>query len=98
MSATVIPDLEHYRMVIGGEAVEAASGRTYATENPYRGAPWATVPDASPADVDVAVGAARAAFEEGLWASMTGFERAALMRRLADVISENAERLAELEV
>ncbi len=84
-------------MVIGGQAVEAASGKTYETENPYRGAPWATVPDASPEDVDAAVAAGRAALS-GVWGTMTGFQRAARLRRLADLISDNAERLAELEV
>jgi len=43
------------------------------------------------------VAAARGALE-GPWGAMTGFERAALLRRLADVITENVERLAELEV
>jgi len=90
-------ELEHFPMLIGGQPVEAASGRTYETENPYLGAPWATVPDAGPEDVDAAVSAARAALA-GPWGTMTGFQRAALMRRLADLISENAERLAELEV
>jgi len=84
-------------MVIGGRSAEALSGRTYETENPYRAAPWATVPDCGPEDVDVAVSAARAALE-GPWSAMTGFERASLMRRLADLIAENEERLAELEV
>ena len=84
-------------MLIGGQPVEAASGRTYETENPYRGAPWATVPDAGPEDVDAAVASARAALE-GPWGALTGFQRAALMRRLADLITGNAERLAELEV
>jgi acyl-CoA reductase-like NAD-dependent aldehyde dehydrogenase len=97
MATAVGTELEHFPMVIGGEAVEAASGRTYETENPFRGAPWATVPDASPEDVDAAVAAARAALD-GPWGAMTGFLRAALMRRLADVITEHAERLAELEV
>ncbi len=84
-------------MVIGGQPVGADSGRTYETENPYLGASWATVPDAGREDVDAAVSAARAALE-GPWGTMTGFQRAALMRRLADLISDNAERLAELEV
>jgi acyl-CoA reductase-like NAD-dependent aldehyde dehydrogenase len=97
MATTVSTDLEHFSMLIDGQAVEAASGRIYETENPYRGAPWATVPDASPEDVDVAVSAARAALE-GPWGAMTGFQRAGLIRRLADLIGENAERLAVLEV
>jgi acyl-CoA reductase-like NAD-dependent aldehyde dehydrogenase len=97
MTTVTSTELEHFPMVIGGQFVEAASGQTYETENPYRGEPWATVPDAAPEDVDAAVGAARAALE-GAWGAVTGFQRAALIRRLADLITENAERLAQLEV
>ena len=97
MATAAGTELEHFPMVIGGQAVEAASGRSYESENPYRGVPWATVPDAGLEDVDAAVNAARAALA-GPWGAMTGFQRAALMRRLADVLTENAERLAELEV
>ena len=98
MTATATSQqLEHFDMVIDGQAVGAASGATYETENPYLGRSWATVPDGSPEDVDRAVAAARAALE-GAWGTMTGFDRAALMRRLADLITENAERLAQLEV
>ncbi|HUA03996.1 MAG TPA: aldehyde dehydrogenase family protein [Solirubrobacteraceae bacterium] len=97
MATAVGSQLEHFPMVIGGRSAEALSGRTYETENPYRAAPWATVPDCGPEDVDVAVSAARAALE-GPWSAMTGFKRASLMRRLADLIAENEERLAELEV
>ena len=90
-------ETEHFPMVIGGELVEAASSRTFESENPYTGAPWATVPDAGPEDVDAAVGAARAALE-GPWGAMTGFQRAALLRALAALIGAHAERLARLEV
>src|SRR5690242_9513194 len=90
-------ELEHFRMLIGGKAVDAASGATFESHNPYTGRPWAVVPDGGPADVDAAVAAARAALD-GEWGSMTGFARAALMRRLADLIAANAERLARLEV
>jgi acyl-CoA reductase-like NAD-dependent aldehyde dehydrogenase len=90
-------ELEHFRMLIGGKAVDAESGATFESHNPYTGRPWAVVPDAAPADVDAAVSAARAALD-GEWGSMTGFARAALLRRLADLIAENADRLARLEV
>jgi len=93
----VAAELEHFRMLIGGEAVGAASGATFESENPYTGQPWAVVPDGGPADVDAAVACARAAFD-GEWGSMTGFARAALLRRLADLVAANAERLARLEV
>jgi aldehyde dehydrogenase (NAD+) len=89
--------LEQFRMTIGGKAVDALSGRTFESQNPYTGRPWAVVPDGGPEDVDAAVAAARAAFE-GEWGAQTGFARAALLRRLGDLIGENAERLARLEV
>ena len=89
--------LEHFRMLIGGKAVDALSGATFQTQNPYTGQPWAVVPDGGPADVDAAVAAARAALD-GEWSAMTGFARAALLHRLGDLVTENAERLARLEV
>ncbi len=89
--------LEQFRMLIGGKAVDAISGRTFESENPYTGQPWAVIPDGGPEDVDAAVQAARAALD-GEWGSMTGFGRARLLRLLADLISLNAERLAQLEV
>ncbi len=55
------------------------------------------MPEGTVEDVDHAVAAARAALD-GEWGAMTGFQRAALMRRLADLIGENAERLARVEV
>jgi acyl-CoA reductase-like NAD-dependent aldehyde dehydrogenase len=90
-------DLQRFQMLIGGKAVDAASGRTFESQNPYTGQPWAVLPDANAEDVDAAVAAARAALD-GEWGRMTGFARAALMRRLADLISADAERLARLEV
>ncbi|MEV0070517.1 aldehyde dehydrogenase [Amycolatopsis sp. NPDC050768] len=88
---------EHFKMLIGGHAVDAISGKTFVSRNPYTGEPWAVLPDGGPEDVDAAVRAARAALD-GEWGSATGFTRAALLRRLGDLIGENAERLARLEV
>ena len=89
--------LEKFKMYIGGRFVDAQSGRTFDSENPYLGRPWAQVPDGSTAEVDAAVDSARAAFLGG-WGSATGFERARLLRKLGGLIAENAERLARLEV
>ena len=47
--------LEQFRMLIGGKAVDAMSGGTFGSENPYTGRPWAVIPDAGPEDVDAAV-------------------------------------------
>jgi acyl-CoA reductase-like NAD-dependent aldehyde dehydrogenase len=90
-------ELERFKMVIGGKGVDALSGRTFESQNPYTVQPWAVIPDGGPADVDAAVAAARSALD-GEWGSMTGFARAAVLRRLADLITANADRLARLEV
>ncbi|MFC5139711.1 aldehyde dehydrogenase [Actinomycetospora rhizophila] len=90
-------ELEQLSMLIGGKPTGAISGRTFATENPYTGEPWAEIPDGGTEDIDAAVGAARAALD-GEWGQMTGFARAARLRKLAELIGENAERLARLEV
>ena len=92
-----VADLEKFQMYIGGQFVDAQSGQTFDTENPYLGRSWATIPDGSTADVDLAVASARSALD-GEWGAATGFERARLLRKLGDMIGENAERLARLEV
>jgi aldehyde dehydrogenase (NAD+) len=82
-------------MLIGGNWVEAASGETFESVNPFTGQAWAVVPQASAADVDAAVRAASDAFVG--WRKTTGVERARLMRRLAELISDNASRIAVVE-
>ena len=57
--------------------------------------PWATIPRAGAEDVDAAVRAARGAFEP--WAKTTAITRARLLRRLAELIAENASRIAVVE-
>jgi (Z)-2-((N-methylformamido)methylene)-5-hydroxybutyrolactone dehydrogenase len=97
MTSTASSDLEEFKLFINGRSVDAQSGRTFDSQNPYLGRPWARIADGSPEDVDLAVGAARAAFD-GEWGAKTGFERAAVMRACGDAIVANAERLARLEV
>ena len=91
------PHLETFKLFINGKSVDAVSGKTFESLNPYTGKPWARLADGGPADVDLAVEAARAAFD-GSWGAMSGFERAAIMRKIATAITDNAERLALLEV
>jgi acyl-CoA reductase-like NAD-dependent aldehyde dehydrogenase len=90
-------ETRRYEMLVGGEWIEARSGKTFESVNPYTGRVWATAPEAGEEDVDRAVRAAREAFDEGPWGGMTGTERARLMRRLAELIVENAESLAVVE-
>jgi aldehyde dehydrogenase (NAD+) len=93
----VSTELEEFPLFINGRSVDASSGRTFETQNPYTGRSWALIADGGPEDVDEAVAAARAAFD-GDWGQATGFERAAILRACGDAIAANAERLALLEV
>lgn len=85
------------KMLINGQWVDAASGKTFATYNPATGEEIAQIAEGDKEDIDRAVKAARAAFDSGPWRSMVGAERTRLIWRLADLIEENAEELAELE-
>ena len=92
----LVAETRHFPMAIGGQRRDAASGQMFATIDPYRGRAWATLPDGDAADVDLAVGAAREALR-GTWGSLSGFERARLLRRLGDLIARDADRLADLD-
>jgi (Z)-2-((N-methylformamido)methylene)-5-hydroxybutyrolactone dehydrogenase len=89
--------LVQYKMFIDGSWRSARNNATFASSNPYSGEPWAVIPQGDATDVEAAVGAARQAFDTGPWSRSTARERALLMRRLADLIDENAQRLAEIE-
>ncbi|MFQ5766165.1 MAG: aldehyde dehydrogenase family protein, partial [Rhodospirillales bacterium] len=90
--------LEKLKMYIGGEWVDAASGETFESFNPFTGKPWAEVPRGGEVDANRAVEAATDAFQSGDWQGLTATARGHLLRRLGDLIAENAERLAEIEV
>ena len=85
------------KMLIGGEWVEAASGRTFDTINPSTGQVLAKVAEGDAADIDRAVAAARGAFEHGPWSRLTPSQRGRLLWKVADLIEQHAEELAELE-
>ena len=85
------------RLLIGGEWVSPAAGERIPVIDPATGAEVASVADASRADVDKAVAAAREAFERGPWSTMLPSHREALIWRLAELIDANADELAELE-
>ncbi len=85
------------RMLIDGKMVGAASGKTFAVYNPATGGVIANVPEADKADVDLAVAAARRAFDERRWGKITPSERGRMLWRIADLIERNLEELAELE-
>lgn len=85
------------KLLINGQWVDALDGATFPTINPATGEELAQVALAGPEDVARAVHAARAAFEMGPWSQMSGEMRAALLWKLADLIDQHADELAELE-
>jgi aldehyde dehydrogenase (NAD+) len=84
-------------LFINGEFVESKSQKTFETYNPATGEVLANVYEAGPEDIDLAVRAARKAFDEGPWSKMSAAQRSRLMYKLADLMEENAEELAQLE-
>lgn len=82
---------------INGAFVDARSGATFATRNPYTGETIANLPACAAEDVDVAVAAARRSFEAGVWSDMHPSERKAILGKLADLLIENIEELAVME-
>jgi phenylacetaldehyde dehydrogenase len=85
------------RMLVNGELVGAASGKTFEVVNPATGAVIANVPEADKADIDIAVAAARRAFDDGAWARVSPSEKGRILWRIADLIERDLEELAELE-
>jgi acyl-CoA reductase-like NAD-dependent aldehyde dehydrogenase len=90
--------MKDYGMWIGGVSCEAASGARFASTNPYTREDWARFPRADAEDVDRAVKTAHAAFAGGEWPTWTASARGAALVRLAALVTEHAQRLAEIEV
>ena len=86
-----------HRLLIGGEWVDTASGKTFETRDPATGEVLATVAHAEQADIDAAVAAARAAFDEGSWVRMRPNVREDLLWRISNLITERLEDFALLE-
>ncbi|MBM3112588.1 aldehyde dehydrogenase family protein [Pseudomonas sp. P66] len=85
------------KMLIGEQWRDAASGNTMSFRNPATGEILGNVPAASSEDVDLAVRAARQAFDDSAWSRMRPRERQNLLWRLADLMERDAQELAELE-
>ncbi len=96
MSEVAVP-VRPGKLIINGEAVDAASGRTFETRNPATEERITDVAEAGVEDVDRAVRAARAAFDSGPWRAMKPGERAKLLWKLGDLVLANADELARLE-
>src|SRR5437588_4653242 len=86
------------KLFINGEFVDARDGKTFPTHYPATADVITQIAEASAEDVDKAVKAARAAFNEGSpWRKMNAVDRTRCLQKLADLIRANAEELSELE-
>jgi len=97
MPAGVSVEVKTYQLYMNGEWVEGDSGKSFPVYDPSTEEVIAQVPDGTAKDVDRAVAAAKAAFEEGPWATTTSQERGRVLFRLAEKIRQNSGMLAELE-
>jgi len=97
MPAGVKTEVRTYQMYINDEWVDSKSSKTFPVFDPSTEEVIAQVPDANADDVNRAVAAARAAFDEGPWATTTAQERGRVLFRLADKVRKNLPMLAELE-
>lgn len=93
----VRPQVRCTKILINNEWRDSVSGETFATYHPATEEKIADVALANEEDVDLAVKAARRAFEEGPWSKMDARDRGRLLNRLADLIEENFDELAALE-
>ena len=91
------PKVSNQKLFINGKWVNSISGKTFATLNPATGQEICKVAEADSADVDLAVKAARKAFESGPWKKMSAAERGRRINKLADLMEKNLPALAALE-
>jgi betaine-aldehyde dehydrogenase len=97
MPAGVTTEVKTYQLFINGELVASRSTKTIPVYDPSTEEVIAQVPDANSDDVNRAVAAAKAAFEDGPWATTTPQDRGRVLFRLAEKIRQNSAMLAELE-
>ncbi len=97
--STILPaflDGKAKKLLIGGKWVDAQSGKTFPSVNPTNGSDLGEVALGDAADVDLAVAAARKAFD-GPWGRMLPAERQRILLRVADLIDQHAEEIALLD-
>ena len=95
-SRSIVDIKSSYGLFVNGEFVDATGGRSFKSINPATEEVLAEVSEAQPADVDLAVKAARRAYTR-VWSKMSGPERSKYMYRIARLLQERAREFAVLE-
>lgn len=92
------PEIKYTQIFINNEFVDAVSGKVFPTVNPSTGKKIADIAEGDKADVDLAVEAAKAAFQrKGVWRQMDASARGKLLNKLADLVERDQNQLASLE-
>ncbi|KQK08538.1 aldehyde dehydrogenase family 2 member C4 [Brachypodium distachyon] len=94
-----VPEVEikYTKLFINGQFVDAASGKTFETRDPRTGEVIARIAEGDKADIDLAVKAAREAFDNGPWPRMPGCARGRILNKFADLVDSHIEELAALD-
>nr|AVX32613.1 aldehyde dehydrogenase VoALDH1 [Valeriana officinalis] len=92
-----IPDIKFTKLFINGEFIDSISGSTFETIDPRTGEVITRVAEGRKEDIDLAVKAARNAFDHGPWPRFSGSARGKIMMKFANLVDENAEELAILD-
>jgi acyl-CoA reductase-like NAD-dependent aldehyde dehydrogenase len=90
-------DIKNYQMLINGNWVDASDGGTFDSVNPTTGEIWSRIPEATEADVNLAVETAHHSFTKGPWSKLTPTERGKCLRKLGDLLAEQSEGLGRTE-
>ncbi|KAI0524043.1 hypothetical protein KFK09_003407 [Dendrobium nobile] len=91
------PEIKFTKIFINGQFIDSVSGKKFETIDPRTGEMVTQVAEGDKEDVDIAVKAAREAFDHGKWPRMSGFERGRILFKLADLIDQHGEELAMLD-
>ncbi|GMY36003.1 aldehyde dehydrogenase family 2 member C4-like [Fagus crenata] len=92
-----MPTIKFTKLFINGNFVDSISGKTFETIDPRTGEVITRVAEGDKEDIDLAVKAARKAFDHGPWPRLPGCERGRIMMKFADLIDEHVEELAALD-
>lgn len=100
IAATALPETEvlEVKHLIGGLWIDSADGATFERHSPAHGTLVSRVAKGGTAEAEVAVTAARDAFDSGVWSDLSGKDRATFLLRVADLIDANRARIARQEV
>lgn len=88
--------MQQYGHLSGGAELPARSGKTFLSLSPITGEPWAIIAECGAEDVDFAVQSAYECYET-VWSPMSASERGRMLVKFADIIVENADRIAAVE-